>query len=794
MAGTSEILISPGVFTQENDLSYLPQGIAQIGAAIIGPTVKGPAFVPTLVQSYTDFTDKFGYPDGKSYVPYTVRNYLKHSGRATVVRVAGIEGYSADTLNVVFSAGSGSLSGSTYLSAVIACGYDSAVTMSDWTISAPAIAADPFSFELSSSVGDGKYTCSLDPDSDSYVSYVLGTAPDSGSTRSIYVYAVDNNDVVGTQVISASAVGSSSWADITASVLTGTDGIVLTGTSAAPAYAEPETPYIVSQLSTNLFKFIHFNAGQSDVYISIENIKFSGEIGGTTYGSFNVLVRLVGDTDLKPQILETFANCNLQPDSPDFVARKIGDQRRWVADDADGNPKVYVSGDFTNKSKFVRVELGDSYGATEVPFGFGEYYTPVVGESRFTLSHRTMQKTDEADTGAAATSSFNFKYYLGFDFSDTDNNFVLKPIPAIPVSLGTDTAFLLSDAQMQSGSGANTGTVTWTTSAPAKSRRFSVALQGGYDGFDPVIPKNVGSGITAANVMGLNCSTPVSLGTLAYKKAIDTVANPDEFDINMLVLPGILNIYHGSIITYADDMASGRGDTFFFFDPVGLEASVADAIDAVTGIDSNYSATYYPWVKMYDNDNTKYLWVPPTVVIAAVMAFNDKVGAPWYAPAGLNRGGISEATQVYTRLTQAERDNLYEGRVNPIVTFINQGIITWGQKTLQVKASALDRINVRRLLIELKKYIASATKYLVFEQNTVQTRTRFINIVTPYLDSVQQKQGLYTFKVVMDETNNTPDVIDRNTMVGAIWLQPTKTAEIIKIDFNITPTGATFGA
>ena len=793
MAGTAEKLVSPGVFTQENDLSFLPQGIAQIGAAIIGPTVKGPAFVPTLVQSYTDFTDKFGYPDGKSYVPYTVRNYLKHSGRATVVRVAGIEGYSADTLDITFTPGSGSLAGTSKLAAVIANGYDSTMTMSQWVIAAGGIPSDPFAFTLSSSNGEGSYSCSLDPDSNSYVSYVLGTAPDSGSTRSIYAYAVDNNNIVAQEIISASAVASSSWAVITASVKT--DGLALTGTAAAPAYTEAETPYILSQLSTSLFKFVHFNAGASDVYISIDNIKFSGEIGGTTYGSFNVLVRLVGDTDLKPQIVETFGGCNLDPDSPNFIARKIGDQKRWVADDADGNPKVYVDGDFTNKSKYVRVELYEAYGATEVPYGFGGYYTPVDGESLFTLTHRTIQKTDEADTGAPATSSFNFKYYLGFDFSDTDNNFVLKPIPgATPVSLGTSTSFLLTDAQMQSGSGANTDSIAWTTSAPAKSRRFSVALQGGYDGFDPVIPKNVGSGITAANVMGLNCSSPVALGTLAYRKAIDTVANPDEFDINMLVLPGILNIYHGSVITYANDMAEGRGDTFFFFDPVGLEASVADAIDAVTGIDSNYSATYYPWVKMYDNDNTKYLWVPPTVVIAAVMAFNDKVAAPWYAPAGLNRGGISEATQVYTRLTQAERDNLYEGRVNPIVTFINQGIVTWGQKTLQVKASALDRINVRRLLIELKKYIASATKYLVFEQNTVQTRTRFINIVTPYLDSVQQKQGLYTFKVVMDETNNTPDVIDRNMMVGAIWLQPTKTAEMIKIDFNITPTGATFGA
>ena len=799
MAGTAEKIVSPGVFTQENDLSFLPEGIAQIGAAIIGPTVKGPAFVPTLVTSYTDFTDKFGYPDGKSYVPYTVRNYMKHSGRCTVVRVAGIEGYSADTLNITYKIASGSLSGSTYLAAVVANGYNSQISMSQWTISAPAIAGDPFSFELSSSHElELKYTCSLDPDSDSYVSYILGTAPDSGSTRNIYAYLVDNNEIATQQILSASAAGSSSWAEITASVLT--NGINLTGTSAVPAYTEPETPAILSQLSTELFKFVHFNAGASDVYISIDNIKFSGEIGGTTYGSFNVLVREVGDTDLKPVILETFSNCNLNSVSPDFIARKIGDQRRWVADDADGNPKVYVSGDFTNKSKYVRVEMGDSYGATEVPYGFGEYYTPIVNESRFTLSHRTIQKTDEADNNVItpATSSFNFKYYLGFDFSDSDNDFVLKPIPGtVPVSLGTNTSFLLSDAYMQasavSGS-ATTVAIPWTTAAPSKSRKFSVALQGGFDGFDPVISKNVGSAITATNVMGLNCSTPVSLGTLAYRKAIDTVANPDEFDINMLVLPGILNVYHGSVITYANDMAEGRGDTFFFFDPVGLEGSVADAIDAVTGIDSNYSATYYPWIKMYDNDNTKYMWVPPTVVIAAVMAFNDKVGAPWYAPAGLNRGGISEAVQVYTRLTQAERDDLYDGRVNPIVTFINQGIVTWGQKTLQVKASALDRINVRRLLIELKKYIASATKYLVFEQNTVQTRTRFINIVTPYLDSVQQKQGLYTFKVVMDETNNTPDVIDRNMMVGAIWLQPTKTAEMIKIDFNITPTGATFGA
>ena len=201
---------------------------------------------------------------------------------------------------------------------------------------------------------------------------------------------------------------------------------------------------------------------------------------------------------------------------------------------------------------------------------------------------------------------------------------------------------------------------------------------------------------------------------------------------------------------------------------------------------------YYPWVKILDATVNKFVWVPPSVVLPGVVAYNDKVAYPWFAPAGLNRGGLTRVADVYTRLTHSERDDLYEGKVNPIAIFPNVGVTVWGQKTLQTKPSALDRINVRRLLIKLKKFIASSTKYLVFENNTAATRLRFLNIVNPYLESVQQRQGLYAFKVVMDETNNTPDVIDRNQMVGQLFLQPTKTAEFIIIDFNILPTGAAF--
>jgi len=181
-------------------------------------------------------------------------------------------------------------------------------------------------------------------------------------------------------------------------------------------------------------------------------------------------------------------------------------------------------------------------------------------------------------------------------------------------------------------------------------------------------------------------------------------------------------------------------------------------------------------------------------MIPGVYAYNDRAGEPWFAPAGINRGGLGAVNQAERKLTNTNRDDLYTGKVNPIASFPGQGIVVFGQKTLQTKASALDRVNVRRLLITLKNYISQIADTLVFEQNTAATRNTFLSQVNPYLESVQQRQGLYAFKVVMDNSNNTPDVIDRNELIGAVYLQPTKTAEFIYLDFNILPTGATFPA
>ena len=179
-------------------------------------------------------------------------------------------------------------------------------------------------------------------------------------------------------------------------------------------------------------------------------------------------------------------------------------------------------------------------------------------------------------------------------------------------------------------------------------------------------------------------------------------------------------------------------------------------------------------------------------MIPGVYAFTDRSSDTWFAPAGLTRGALGNVTKAERKLTTTNRDSLYEANINPIATFPGNGVVVFGQKTLQKRASALDRVNVRRLLIQLKSFISQVADNLVFEQNTIATRNIFLGQVNPYLESVQQRQGLYAFKVVMDDTNNTPDVIDRNQLVGQIYIQPTRTAEFIMLDFNVLPTGAVF--
>jgi hypothetical protein len=280
----------------------------------------------------------------------------------------------------------------------------------------------------------------------------------------------------------------------------------------------------------------------------------------------------------------------------------------------------------------------------------------------------------------------------------------------------------------------------------------------------------------------------------SYNGPIALMSNSDDYRFNVLLAPGLFNEKQTSQVTTIINNTQNRGDSLFVLDPSVYGRTVSDTTGQAAGRNTSYAASYWPWVQTMDPDSGKNVWVPASTMIGGVYAYNDTVAEPWFAPAGINRGGLSTVIRAEQKLSQTQRDNLYTGKVNPIATFPGQGVVVYGQKTLQTKASALDRVNVRRLLIALKSYISQVAQNLVFEQNTIATRNQFLSQVNPYLESVQQRQGLYAFKVIMDSSNNTPDVIDRNQLIGQIYIQPTKTAEFIYLDFNILPTGATFPA
>lgn len=310
-----------------------------------------------------------------------------------------------------------------------------------------------------------------------------------------------------------------------------------------------------------------------------------------------------------------------------------------------------------------------------------------------------------------------------------------------------------------------------------------------------IAPLNLFEQIPTVTSVGSNSATNIQ-GVFPdnYALAINLLANQDQYVYDSIYAPGITNQNASSIVSSLLAMVANRGDAIAVVDMVGYNQAINLVTQAAQSYDNSYGATYWPWVQVRSNETGRLNFVPASVIIPGVYEYNDKVSAEWFAPAGLNRGGLPTVIQPERRLTVAQRNTLYTGRVNPIAVFPGQGTVVYGQKTLQARASALDRVNVRRLLIALKGYIGQIAQTLVFEQNTAVTRNRFLSQVNPYLDYVQQRQGLYAFRVVMDETNNTPDVIDRNLLVGAIYLQPTRTAEFIQLDFNILPTGVTFGA
>jgi len=805
----AERIVSPGVFTREKDLSFLPQGISEIGAAIIGRTEEGPAFVPTQVRNFAEFEDIFGKENQNFYVPFTAKEYLRSAGTVTIVRVLGLGGYQNDFVALGLSGSFGGATNQHQIAAILKPSAGGLTFDLDGPTSASLIANNSSSWSSVSlkltngSGGHDTHSFSFNTGSAEYIDKVFSSDPLT-TDKGVYLYKnyKDLHTMGGME------------AGITGSIASGSTNDFRFD------YKEATTPFITSQevgsARTNLFKVrtrSHGTSANSKFKLAIRDVKEPVDVAGSDFGSFGIEVRTNNPGQNNDnEVLESFQNLTFDEDSVNYLPRAIGD--RYIT--VDSNGKLTTNGDYPNQSKYIYIsDYTNLVGISEglVPMGFAAVSSPhystltlhAGGPSAPSLSTATIPSASFKGTFKSgqlnSRGAFDANVFYGFDFDKETNKEYLAPLPN---TISNTTGNVIFTLENQKGH-ADASTLGTTFSDESENitlalshvdqRKFVVPFQGGFDGLNPAVTASVGSAINAGNSQGFNFNTPsaaLSSGSVAFKRAINTVSNPDEFDINLLAIPGIIHEYHSTVTNHAIDKVEDRADCFFIMDGSRYNRSIDNAVADIKTLDSNYVATYYPWVKVIDEVKNKPTWVPPSVVLPGVYANTDRVAHEWFAPAGLNRGGLSSVTEAATRLTHSERDTLYENRINPIATFPGQGVVVFGQKTLQGKPSALDRINVRRLLIRLRKFIASTSRFLVFEQNTSATRSRFLNLVNPFLESVQANSGLTAFRVVMDESNNGPDVVDRNQLVGQIFIQPTRTAEFIVLDFVVQPTGAAF--
>jgi hypothetical protein len=444
--------------------------------------------------------------------------------------------------------------------------------------------------------------------------------------------------------------------------------------------------------------------GSNDTLLSgsSNNYRFQILSPNKDNGTFTLLIRQGNDSSVQPSILETWGPLSLDPFSPNYIEKIIGNQYETIGSD-NGEYFVQLNGEYPNASNYVRVKQVN-------------LTTP------------------------------NYFDNLG-----------------LPKDEYTGSLPLASQGVFGDGKGDN----------------IPVGSAGQYY-----------ENITDTSIQGLIAND--------YTESISLLANKDAYKYNFITAPGLIadNSFssHIPVVTQLVNMVTERTDTMTIIDLVRHGSQINSVLtnNARTLYDNSYVATYWPWVKTLDPNTATQRWVPVSTMIPGIYAKNDSISYPWFAPAGINRGIMTNVLSAERFLTQGNRDSLYQSNINPIATFPNAGVTVFGQKTLQKKQSALDRVNVRRLLIELKNYISQVANTYVFEQNDVATRNEFSSIINAYLSTIQNNQGLVSYQVIMDDSNNTPTVIDNNQLVGQIYLQPTKTAEFIILDFNILPTGAVF--
>jgi hypothetical protein len=633
------------------------------------------------------------------------------------------------------------------------------------------------------------FNCSLDLTSTKYISKVLGTEvfDKDKSQYPLYVHEVYPNYL------------KSAYQQGLVKGLSLTEVFVLEGDNFLGEWNTPGSPMVVSEVRGNkvddLFEILTISDGEDankEIKITISNINLDT-------GDFDILIRDFNDTDDNMVVLEKFSRCSMNPDVSGYVARKVGTS----------------DGEYTLNSRYIMLNMASNAPSNAFPAGFkgftksGSTLGSVLYKTEFFDSGETMYYNAD---GSPVTNTGGDKYKktsLGLS-----NQTAYKYDADLFKWKGLSAEAVTSGFHMSTNASSITGTTFVTTPYDLEGtdkgklnninfRKFTFAVCGGRDGWD--IYRNVRtygdayvfgkqtyiSGHTTNG--GVFSESVGNSDYYSYLAGIETFANPEAVDINVFATPGINFNDHSSLTSQAIDIVENeRADSIYIMNSPGplsetTAEGVVNSLDDL-GYDSNYSATYWPWIQVRDTDNSTQLYLPPTCEVVRNIALTDNVSYPWFAVAGYSRGLVN-AIKAYKKLTLDERDELYKNRINPIATFSDTGTIIWGNKTLQVRESALDRINVRRLLLRARKLISAVAVRLLFEQNDDQVRQEFLRLVNPILESIKKERGLYDFRV---SVSNDPEDIDANTLRGKIYIKPTRSLEFIDVEFIITPTGASF--
>jgi hypothetical protein len=635
--------------------------------------------------------------------------------------------------------------------------------------------------------GTKSFTCSLDTTSSKYITKVLGTDVFDKSYNDYAVYVHEIYPKLLKHAFEQGLVRG----------ISSTLAYNLDGTNFLQQWDTTISPMVVSEVRggevANLFQVQTISDGEAanfQVKIMVQNINLDS-------GEFDLIIRDFNDTDENMVVLEKFTRCSMNPDLPGYVARKVGTS----------------DGEYELRSKYIMLVMDENHPTDAFPAGFKGFLT------------------DNAFSGSTLGSAVYKTEYLSagdVSYYESDGTPVLSngdKVRKVSLGLSSQTGFdkdLLkfkgADASgesfgfhLSSNASSVTGTSFKCTPYDLEGsdkgllegiayRKFTFAVYGGRDGWDIyrdvrtngdayIFGKNTYvSGYTTNN--GVFSNTVGNSDYYAYLQGIETFANPEAVDINVFATPGINFYDHSSLTTQAIDMVENeRADSLYIIGSPNVTSTedVIGNLDTVA-LDTNYSATYWPWIQVRDTDNSTQLYIPPTGEVVKNIALTDNVSYPWFAVAGYSRGLVN-AIKASKKLTLDERDDLYANRINPIATFSDTGTIIWGNKTLQVRESALDRINVRRLLLRARKLISAVAVRLLFEQNDEQVRNEFLRLVNPILESIKKERGLYEFRVTV---SNDPEDIDANTLRGKIYVKPTRSLEFIDLEFIITPTGASF--